>query len=531
MARTRLLVALVALAALLAPQCSAQDDVDEGQLQEILRFDFNEPTLSGWTFWPFAALSWTHTPRPISLLPKAGGETETVGTGPSSDADGGPGLYLFVDASCAGQFGCNAVCERRDAIVLSPPLDNQLVGAFEFQFHMWAEPVATVNGMEPCNLPFDTMGDLTVEAIDEENNPITETPLFFVSGNQGNQWNDSGVIFIPETSGTIRLEFTVFTGPHWASDIAIDNVVIYQRNSFVNGNLDPQDDDDGDGNDDEQLILWLIVAIVLTCAVCCVCCYYCPHPYWTVAAEKRREKDDYDEDTLELKVSTKPNPQLRGVGYSNYASNFHPERVVLGEDGAPMLGAPYYSSSKSFRSLVAKHLTEESDESSATSESDVTEESGPSDREPRPADFADGARAGDRRTPVYDEEKAEGHYHHATPERQEPERTLHRTANGTPRYGFMEDMRNAIPEDYEINGGELPHYRGEEPEESRLSTILESQMSQSSHSANGTMRSNVSHHSPNGAAQDASETGSHVQVQSTRKEEHDEVRHVPDPVW
>jgi len=60
MARTRLLVALVALAALLAPQCSAQDDVDEGQLQEILRFDFNEPTLSGWTFWPFAALSWTH---------------------------------------------------------------------------------------------------------------------------------------------------------------------------------------------------------------------------------------------------------------------------------------------------------------------------------------------------------------------------------------------------------------------------------------------------------------------------------------
>ncbi len=131
------------------------------------------------------------------------GSTPSIGTGPSSAHEGT--YYLYTEASDTGY-------PDKTAILDGPCLDLKVVSnpQLSFWYHMYGEDVGT----------------LILEASDDCGN---WTPLWSLSGNQGDSWYEVIVDLSSYSGSTIHIRFKGLTGSGtygWSSDIAIDDISI-----------------------------------------------------------------------------------------------------------------------------------------------------------------------------------------------------------------------------------------------------------------------------------------------------------------
>ena len=134
------------------------------------------------------------------------GPTASGGTGPSADHTLGTssGKYLYLEASGG--------CDSNLAVLQSPCIDlsTSTSPIFEFWYHM--------NG--------SAMGVLWVDIFDG-----TEwvEGVFKVSGNQGNSWQLGSVNLLAFAGKTIMVRINGKTGSGFQSDIAIDDINLYEN--------------------------------------------------------------------------------------------------------------------------------------------------------------------------------------------------------------------------------------------------------------------------------------------------------------
>lgn len=134
------------------------------------------------------------------------GPTPSLSTGPDYDHTG-DGRYMYIESSSPGY-------PSKTAYLLSPWIDISSMEsrspALAFWYHMYGS----------------TMGSLSVDVYDGltwYNDVMTP-----ISGDQGNTWRR--VVFdLDGFSGQIRLRFRGTTGSNYYSDIAIDDVFIYEN--------------------------------------------------------------------------------------------------------------------------------------------------------------------------------------------------------------------------------------------------------------------------------------------------------------
>ncbi|MEL6132307.1 MAG: hypothetical protein AAFR59_02965, partial [Bacteroidota bacterium] len=150
---------------------------------------------------------WTRTPNDASFAwyPDLGG-TPSGGTGPAVDHSTGSstGLYMYTEASNGGTF----------AFLKSPCIDISALNnpSLEFWYHMFG----------------NNMGTLTASVIDDQGDT---TDVFSISGQQQSAdtdpWLRAFTDLSPFAGQTIQLLFTGEIGPGFASDMAIDDVNVF----------------------------------------------------------------------------------------------------------------------------------------------------------------------------------------------------------------------------------------------------------------------------------------------------------------
>lgn len=130
------------------------------------------------------------------------GTTPTTNTGPTADHTSGTGKYVFVESS-----SCNA----REAQLLTPCMNITGVDAptLEFWYHMWGT----------------TMGELHVDIWLGNKWELDIMPP--IIGNKGDQWYKVEVNLTPY-KGVTQIRFRAITGTGGFSDIAIDDVKVWQ---------------------------------------------------------------------------------------------------------------------------------------------------------------------------------------------------------------------------------------------------------------------------------------------------------------
>jgi len=134
------------------------------------------------------------------------GTTPSGSTGPSVDHTNGDasGFYIYTESSSPNNPG-------KDAVILTPFFDVSAMSNpfLSFWYHLYGE----------------TMGELHIDAFynGEWINDIAEVE----SGNQGDVWHEK-TISLSEYSGGIQLRFRAETGTSYYSDMAIDDVTIYE---------------------------------------------------------------------------------------------------------------------------------------------------------------------------------------------------------------------------------------------------------------------------------------------------------------
>jgi bacillopeptidase F (M6 metalloprotease family) len=67
------------------------------------------------------------------------------------------------------------------------------------------------------------MGTLSVEVTGD---CITWTPVWSLSGNQGDTWYEANVDLTPYIGATTKVRFNGLTGSGWHSDMAIDDISV-----------------------------------------------------------------------------------------------------------------------------------------------------------------------------------------------------------------------------------------------------------------------------------------------------------------
>ena len=136
------------------------------------------------------------------------GSTPSTDTGPDVDHDPGTatGNYLYLEASA---------CFQRLAVGISPCFDLTAVTSTEmtFWYHMYGAD----------------MGVLHVDVF--ANDVWTNDVIAAISGNQGNQWLQATVNLAPFSGNIINIRFRANTGPDYTSDIAIDDIEVYEINA------------------------------------------------------------------------------------------------------------------------------------------------------------------------------------------------------------------------------------------------------------------------------------------------------------
>ena len=140
------------------------------------------------------------------------GATPSGSTGPSSAYDGAD--YVYVEASSPNY-------PSKKAYLTSPLFNLSSYGSAEinFAYHMYGSG----------------MGSLSLEA---STNGSTWTSLWSKSGDQGNQWHQGSVSLDSYAGGSVYLRFTGITGSSYASDMALDQLVV-SGGAALSGNASP----------------------------------------------------------------------------------------------------------------------------------------------------------------------------------------------------------------------------------------------------------------------------------------------------
>jgi subtilisin family serine protease len=132
------------------------------------------------------------------------GPTISSSTGPTTDHNPGTsgGKYLYTESSDS--------CSNVEAILTSPCFDLGLLSEPELRFwyHMYGP----------------TMGSLTVEISDDDCS--SWTPVWYLSGEQGDIWQQAVVDLSAYSGSTIKLQFRGLTGSGYFSDMAIDDISV-----------------------------------------------------------------------------------------------------------------------------------------------------------------------------------------------------------------------------------------------------------------------------------------------------------------
>ncbi len=136
------------------------------------------------------------------------GSTASGGTGPSTGYNGF-GNYLYLESS---------YCWRKKASIKSPIFDFSISHMrrprLGFQYHMYGE----------------NMGSFQVDISKDGGSNWEEDCIYSIYGNQGNQWNSATINlqeYLNETD--ISFRFTGITGDDFTSDIAIDEMIIFDE--------------------------------------------------------------------------------------------------------------------------------------------------------------------------------------------------------------------------------------------------------------------------------------------------------------
>ena len=137
------------------------------------------------------------------------GPTTSPETGPQNDqnTNNAFGKYLFLE----GSMGCT----EQDAYLLSPcfDLENTVQPVFSFWYHM--------KGIH--------QGRFHVDLFDGENWVFNIIPTLI--GEQGNDWQEAAIDLTPFVSKIVNIRFRGITGEDYLTDLAIDNVAVFDAQS------------------------------------------------------------------------------------------------------------------------------------------------------------------------------------------------------------------------------------------------------------------------------------------------------------
>jgi PKD repeat protein len=136
------------------------------------------------------------------------GSTPSVATGPDADHNPGTvtGNYIYLEASA---------CFNKAATAISPCIDLTTAANPEFAF--WYHMYGTSMGVLHTDVFYN----------DAWQNDIIPP----ISGNFGNQWQQQLVNLAPYAGEIVMIRFRGLTGPDYESDMAIDDISIYEINS------------------------------------------------------------------------------------------------------------------------------------------------------------------------------------------------------------------------------------------------------------------------------------------------------------
>lgn len=134
------------------------------------------------------------------------GFTMTANTGPSADHTTGSGTYIYTESSFPRNPGDSAIIES-DSIDIS----GLTYPFLDFYYHLWG------SGMGDLALEIDSAG--------------TWKRVWLLSGNQGNAWQ-KGKVNLSGFKGIIRYRFVGIIGSNRESDLAIDDILLYDSPAF-----------------------------------------------------------------------------------------------------------------------------------------------------------------------------------------------------------------------------------------------------------------------------------------------------------
>lgn len=137
------------------------------------------------------------------------GKTPTFGTGPTSDQNTGINLgqYLYLEAG--------AGCFQQNAILTSPCIDlnNAITPTLTFWYHLFGTD----------------MGSLNIDLFDGTQWHFNISNA--IVSNQGNQWQQAKVDLQAFANQLVTLRFRGKTGDGFSTDIAIDNIAVFDANT------------------------------------------------------------------------------------------------------------------------------------------------------------------------------------------------------------------------------------------------------------------------------------------------------------
>lgn len=145
------------------------------------------------------------------------GGTPSANTGPDFDHTSGSGNYAYTEAS---------VCFDKKVTLVSPCIDltTAVSPSLSFWYHMYGA----------------SMGELHVDIF--ANGVWVNDIIPSISGDQGNQWLQASTNLTSYIGGKINIRFRGTTGPDFTSDIAIDDINVYETSAppIVNFNINNQ---------------------------------------------------------------------------------------------------------------------------------------------------------------------------------------------------------------------------------------------------------------------------------------------------
>ncbi|MFC2130688.1 M4 family metallopeptidase [Bacteroidota bacterium] len=140
------------------------------------------------------------------------GATKTYYTGPNRDHTGGNKLYMYVESSYP-YF-------NKTADLYSPVFDISSLNIPYFKF--W------YNMLSSNSASGDVMGSLSVDVFDTE----WHNDVWITEGNHGNAWN-MVEINLRDFDNILKIRFRAVTGSEQFSDIAIDDVELYDKTKIM----------------------------------------------------------------------------------------------------------------------------------------------------------------------------------------------------------------------------------------------------------------------------------------------------------